>query len=97
MFTVTFTADVVTEESADFGDYDRSGWIDPKFSKSVIFDDKADVTHFVFDSLESAEDFIRETIGDYDSYDGFTWYATDSHDDYETGENYSYAAHIEEN
>ena len=97
MFTVTFTADVVTPESAEHGDYDRSGWIDPKWSKTVIYDEYKDVTHFVFDDREAAEAFILETIGDADSYDGYTWYAADSDDDYVTGENWSYAAHIEEN
>ena len=96
MFEVRFTADVVTPESAEHGDYDRSGWIDPKWSKTEIYDDYKDVTTFKFDTREDAESFIMETIGEADSYDGSSWYAADSHDDYVTGDNWSYAAHIEE-
>lgn len=96
MFEVRFTADVVTEESAASGDYDRSGWIDPEFSKTQLFDVREDVKIYRFDSREEAEKFILETIGDHDSYDGFAWYAADTHEDYVTGDSWSYAAHIEE-
>jgi hypothetical protein len=96
MFEVRFTADVTTPESAEFGGYDRSGWIDPDYSKTTLFDSYKDVTTYRFDAREEAETFIESTIGEADSYDGSTWYAADGHDDYVTGENWSYAAHIEE-
>lgn len=95
-FSVQFTADVVTEESANVGDFARSGWIDPQFSKTVLFEAGGDVPSFKFDTREEAEEFIESHIGTADSFDGEDWYASDSHTDLESGENWSYHARIEE-
>jgi uncharacterized membrane protein len=95
-FQVRFTADVTTPESAELGDFEASGWIDPYWSMRVLHDSDSDLTESVFDTLEEAEAFIEKTIGPADSYDGGSWYAADGEDDYASGAHWSYAGHITE-
>ncbi len=95
-FEVAFTADVVDEESAANGDARERGWIDPRWSMTQVYENREDVTVETFDTREEAEAYIEETIGNYDSFDGETWYAQDPHEDYKTGDTWSYAGHITE-
>jgi hypothetical protein len=95
-FEVSFTADVVTEESAAHGDADRRGWVDINWSRTMVHENKEDVRVHLFDTREEAEEFIESEIGSADSYDGEHWYAADSHTDLQTGEDWSYCGHITE-
>lgn len=95
-FEVSFTADVVTEESAAEGMAARSGWVDKAWSRTEVFENKEDVRVHLFDTREEAEEFIESEIGSADSYDGEDWYAADPHEDYRTGESVHYCGHITE-
>lgn len=93
-FTVQFTADRVTEESAAEGMAAESGWIDPELSMRRIFDDADEVAAFRFDTYEEAESFIEETIGECEDASAPSYYAKDER--IYDGESWRYAGHIEE-
>lgn len=95
-FEVAFTGEVTDEAHASEGMARESGWINSRWSMRVLHAEKEDVRVYVFDTLEEAEEKIRETIGDTETDGGGSYYATESRDDYETGDNWSYAAHITE-
>lgn len=92
MFKVRFTATVNNPDTEET----FNGWVDPKWSMTQLRSESTDVTTFEFDTRKEAEEFIEQTIGSADNYDGEDWYAADSHMDYQSGEDWSYAAHIEE-
>ena len=94
-YWVRFTGERITEESAANGDVAERGWIDPVFSWHELFDAKNDARAYRFDSLDEVLDFIHDEIGDTEDIDGDTFYAVDSRQDFETGDYWNYAAHIE--
>jgi hypothetical protein len=95
-FEVAFTGDVTDEEHAREGATRANGWIDPKWSMTVLHENREDVRTEVFETLAEAEAYIEDTIGSVvDNGDG-TYYAQDGHTDLQTGDDWSYAGHITE-
>jgi hypothetical protein len=90
MLKVLFTASVYnldTEESFH-------GWVDPQWSMFQLRSEDTDVRAFEVETEAEALELIESYIGAADSFDGETYYAADSRMNNETGENWSYAAHI---
>lgn len=95
-FEVAFTGDVTDAEHAAEGATREDGWIDPKWSMTVLFAGKEDVRTETFDTLAEAVAFIEDTIGSvHDNGDG-TYYAQDGHMDLQSGDDWSYAGHVTE-
>lgn len=93
-FKVRFTGERITEESAHYGDFAEAGWIDPNYSKTVLFQDRDDVSVYSLADKEDAVELIRSHIGSTHSDDDETFYALDGRQ--EGTDYWMYAAHIEE-
>lgn len=97
---VYVTADRVTHESAAEGMAEESGWIDWNYSSRTIHSNRNDVRPLVSIPLPITEDDredIFSRIGEVSSsWEGEcgTYYASDSDQDYATGDDYHYAVHI---
>lgn len=92
--SVAFTADHVTEASAEFGTPAESGWIDPDYSMKEIYAEREDVQIFSFPTLEEAEEYIEQVIGEFEPTEGENYYAVDTQHDMVTGDYWRYAGHI---
>jgi ribosomal protein S27E len=97
---VYFTADITTPESAERGDYERSGWWQPSWSRWEVFENQQDVEPEIYDPedeqspAEWLAETVTNTIGTPDGMDGSgTFYAADSDQNYSTGEDLRPAAH----
>jgi hypothetical protein len=95
-FEVAFTGDVTDEEHAREGATRENGWIDPKWSMTVLHENREDVRTETFDTLGEAVAFIEDTIGSVNDNGDGTYYAQDGHMDLQTGDDWSYAGHITE-
>lgn len=96
MYKIKFTGERVTEESAEQGDFAEAGWIDPQFSFKVVHEEAEDVPTFFAETFDEAAELIENYIGMTETDGGGSFYAVDSKLDYETGDTWSYAAHVEE-
>lgn len=95
MIKVTFTGERSTEESAAEGMVAESGWMDMDFSRTEILDSPAEAKVHECDSMEDALNLINDYIGDFEPSERGTYYGTDAHMDFTTGDVYTYAAHVE--
>lgn len=89
---VRFTATVFNPDTEET----FNGWVDPQWSMWELRSTADDVRAFTFDDDVEAREFVRSEIGDFDSFDGVSWYAADSKMNNDTGEDWSYAAHFTE-
>lgn len=92
MVKVQFTATVFnpdTEESFN-------GWVDPSWNAFELRSDTEDVRTFEFDNMEDAMEFIEDAIGSMINTGHGTYYAENVRMNAESGEEWSYAAHINE-
>lgn len=92
MFAVRFTATVNNPDTEET----FNGWVDPEWSMFELRTDKEDVRATECATHELAVEFIEETIGSVQTDDRESYYAEDSRMNLESGEDWSYAAHIEE-
>jgi hypothetical protein len=90
MVKVVFTATCYNPDTEE----EFNGYLDPKWSKTTLFELESDVTVFEVETEAEALELIKSYIGEPDSFDGVDFYAADSHDNYETGENWTYHARI---
>ena len=73
-----------------------TGWVDLVYTRRTLFEDEDSVTRtHDFESVTEAVDFIESQIGSVRDNGDLTFYAEDSDTDDVTGEDWSYAAHIE--
>lgn len=92
MFKVKFTATVFNPDTEET----FNGWVDPNWAIMELRSEPTDVATFSFDTFDEAIEFIDKTIGSTtDNGDG-TFYAEDARTNLESGEDWSYAAHITE-
>lgn len=93
---IRFTYDVVTEESAQDGDVAERGWYIPGMGKFPVEDESA--SEFVECTARAAVKDIESVvgaIGDVSAHGHIAaFYSADPEEDYRTGENTSYCAHI---
>lgn len=92
MFKVKFSATVYNPDTEE----NFNGWVDPSYSMWTLFNVEDTPKVYEFDTKAEAEEFVESTIGSADNYDGEDWYAADSKMNLESGEDWSYAAHITE-
>lgn len=96
-FTVRFTGERITEESAAEGMPAESGWADPQWSRRKLHEEQKSVRATGFDTLTEAQEFIESTIGPYEPTEApeGPYYQIDAEQDLETGDYWKFAAHIE--
>ena len=91
MIKVQYTATVFNPDTEET----FNGWVNPSWSMFTLWTLAEDVPTFEFETIAEAIEAIEGTIGAYrDNGDG-TFYAEDSRFHMESGEDWSYAAHIE--
>lgn len=95
-FRVRFTADLITE--VEDGELEtESGWVDWNWTRWDVEENREDVRFFDFETREEAEEFIGDELGAVEHDEGSdNYYAADTVQNYQTGVNARYAAHIEE-
>src|SRR5689334_20734700 len=84
--------------------HESNGWIDPTFSREVVFDSRNDVnpldyfdtSHTNYETLDEwANGVVEGELGTaYNADGGGTVYGEDGHDNYRTGANFTYAIHF---
>jgi hypothetical protein len=92
MFDVRFTARVVNRDTEE----EFNGWVSPSWNRYALYSEKEDVQVESFDTLEEAEKHIEDTIGSYVKEQRGNYYAEDEDMNYESGEHWLRAGHIEE-
>jgi hypothetical protein len=92
MFSVKFSATVYDSSSEE----SFNGWIDPNYSMWTLFEVEDTPKEFTFDTEVEALEFIDSTIGSVEPSERGTYYAQDARMNLETGEDWSYAAHVTE-
>lgn len=90
MVTVKFTADVFDPSSEDT----FNGWVDPDYSMWTLFESADTPKEYTFDTEAEALEFIDATIGSVTPGDRGSYYSEDARVNYETGESWTYGAHI---
>lgn len=99
------TCDRITAESAEFGDAAERGWVDDVGDRAIEESRnyvKPIMAEYPPDSVlcDDPDEFgerVREAVaslGAYETSDGSTFYGVDSHADYVTGDDYTYAIHF---
>jgi hypothetical protein len=91
MFKVQFSATVSNPDTEE----KYNGWVDMS-RPFELRSESTDVAVHEFYDREEAVKFITYNIGAIDSEERGTFYAADSRMDLESGEDWSYAAHITE-
>lgn len=91
MVKVTFTADKYTEKSLEIGNAAESGYVNLDWNRFEIMAPEDEAVK-EFDTVEEAEKFIEESIGETEK-SGDSYYAVDSPIDSE-GNHWSFAGHI---
>lgn len=91
MFKIQFTATVTNPDT----DEEFNGWVDMS-RPFELREANTDVPVHEFYKREEALKFIRYNIGTIGHEQRGTFYADDTQVNDETGENWNYAAHIEE-
>jgi hypothetical protein len=97
---VFMTGERVTPESAEHGDAEERGWVDPRWSTRVFHDSRNDAGSVLSVSLddpdleEQVRDALDTHLGAFEDNGDGTFYGVDGEDDYETGAHYSYALHF---
>ncbi len=92
MRKVYITATVVNPDTEE----EFHGWVDLNWSRFLIFENMEDVRFHELDDDEDAQQVVESLIGSYETSERGTWYAQDSVMNPETGETWSYAAHVED-
>jgi hypothetical protein len=92
MITIDFTYQTVTPESAEHGDFDSHGFIEPGMWKYDV--DNYDRNIWKQGDLAGLIDFAQ-SLGIAKHPDADWAYSIDGYTDYETGENTIYAMHID--
>jgi len=92
MFTVKFTATVFNPDTEET----FNGWVDIRWNRFELRSLPGDVTTHTFDTRAEALHFIDSEIGSVGDEQRGTFYAEDSRMNLESGEDWSYAAHLEE-
>lgn len=90
MFKVNFTATVVNPDTEE----NFNGWVDPSYSMWTLFSDQPEAKEF--DTLAEAEEYIDSEIGVVETPERGIYYAQDSKMNLESGEDWSYAAVVNE-
>jgi hypothetical protein len=90
MVKVKFTADVFNPDTEET----FNGWVDPNWNSFELRSEPEDVRTFEFDNIDDAAEFIEDAIGSVVDNGDWTYYAEDSRMNLETGEDWSYAAHV---
>lgn len=94
MYKVQFDARVFNPNTEEY----ITGWIDPA-RRFEVREEDTDVPTFEFETYEDAFDKVTEFLGEIEEeVDRGTYvlfYAEDSEDNFETGENFTYGAIIE--
>lgn len=106
---VYFTADIIRPDGSDTDCYGEpcetgtgyvleSGWIDPDYSRSTVYESRDDVRPDVFDDDDTAPaqwlaDTVTNRVGCVDSVSGESFYGADASTDYRTGDSVSMCAH----
>ncbi len=91
MITIDFTYQTVTPESAEHGDFDSSGFIMPGMLR---YDDYYKRNEWKPGDLAGLIDFAR-SLGIAQHPDADWFYSVDPDVDYQTGEDTTYAMHID--
>lgn len=93
MVTVTFSATVVNEDTEET----FTGWVDPDWNMWELRTNADDVRSWIFETAADAMEFVDSRIGSVDlvNVSRGTYYAEDAQMNTETGEVWSYAAHVE--
>lgn len=97
-FTVRFTGERITEESASEGMPAESGWVNiHSYSRRTMIEDRSKVTSHGFDTLAEAQEYIDSQIGPCEPVEApeGAYYQMDAEQDIKTGDYFKYAAHIE--
>lgn len=92
MVKVKFTADVFNPDTEET----FNGWVDPTRDMFQLRSDNDDVPVFEFDFMIDAMEFIEDAIGTIGNSADGSFYAQDARVNEESGESWSYAAHVSE-
>lgn len=91
MTKVIFTASSINPET----EQEAHGYVDLDWNRFVLHEDAEDVRTKEVPSYMTIEDFLEEELGSIDNYNGRgTYYFADGKMNYETGETFTYAAHV---
>ncbi|UDL16715.1 hypothetical protein SEA_ATUIN_322 [Arthrobacter phage Atuin] len=91
MFKVRFSATVENRDTEDT----FNGWVSPNWNRYALYTNREDVSVQEFETLAEAIEYIKTEIGEIDSTNGTTYYAADADLNYESGEHWMRAGHIE--
>ena len=93
------TGERVTPESAERGDFEESGWVDPSWSRRMLHESRNDVRPLMSEDTDSEDlaDAVTAALAELGAYadngDG-TFYGQDSKSDFTTGDDWTYAVHF---